>query len=228
MKLILFALLVVMVVTRPRCVAPLMASGRLDPPHRHGVVAGGGCAALFASSSSSSNGNETVSADSVAIVPTAQLQQQQAEKLRAEAALLQQKVLEAKQTKLQRQRDKTDRQMHELLIAVTVDENTELLHSVDRIVATLIEHRYSYEQVTRIFDRICELHPDTSRRSRCAEILTNFVDACGQLDCMERSDNPNKRWNGKVERNLRKRLFARDWGMDLEDDSTASESTRFW
>ena len=31
-------------------------------------------------------------------------------------------------------------------------------------------------------------------------------------------DMPNKRWTGKVERVLRKKLFAKDWGIDLEDE----------
>jgi hypothetical protein len=33
----------------------------------------------------------------------------------------------------------------------------------------------------------------------------------------DRTIQANKRWSGKVERALRRRLFAMDWNMDLEE-----------
>ena len=53
--------------------------------------------------------------------------------------------------------------------------------------------------------------------------MSLLVDASGKLDCVEREDNPNKRWNGKVERELRKRLFAADWGIELEPEDEKPE-----
>jgi hypothetical protein len=48
--------------------------------------------------------------------------------------------------------------------------------------------------------------------------METFVDAVGKLDCMEWEKNPNKRWSGVAERNLRKKLFAMDWGLRLDED----------
>jgi hypothetical protein len=53
-----------------------------------------------------------------------------------------------------------------------------------------------------------------------------LVDAAGKLDEIDPEDNPNKRWTqwkGRVERNLRKRLFAKDYGIEME-----KEESRGW
>ena len=91
-----------------------------------------------------------------------------------------------------------------------------MLNTVEEATRILKEGRFSQEQVNKMFDRICESGPQQSR-SRCSPLMALLVDAAGKLDEVERDENPNKRWSGRVERHLRKRLFAMDFGMDLEN-----------
>jgi hypothetical protein len=144
--------------------------------------------------------------------------QQQAHALRAEALNLERSLNETKAAKIQKELDAVDRWIDELLINVTVNEDTQMLNSVEQVALLLEQKRFSQEHVNRIFERICELSGPQSR-SKCSPLVTLLVDASGILDCVERDDNPNKRWNGKVERELRKRLFAADWGIELEPES---------
>jgi hypothetical protein len=44
-----------------------------------------------------------------------------------------------------------------------------------------------------------------------------LLDAACKVDCLEREDNPNKRWNHRVERDLRRKLFALGYGIRIED-----------
>jgi hypothetical protein len=133
--------------------------------------------------------------------------EQQAEALRIE-----------QEEKIMRANGKTDQWIEELLIMCSIDENTEMLNSVDQVFDRLKEDRYSQEQVNKIFKRMCETGPPQSR-SKCSPLMTLFVDAVGKLDNVERDENPNKRWSGRVERVLRKKLFALDWGMELEEEN---------
>lgn len=148
--------------------------------------------------------------------------QQQARALRAEAESLQRSLQEEKALKLQKEQDKVDHWMQELLVNVTIDENTQMLNTVDQVMQLLRDGRFSQEQVNKMFHRICETGPPQSR-SKCSPIMELLVDAAGKLDELEREDNPNKRWSGKVERELRKRLFAMDWGIELEEEETPSD-----
>jgi hypothetical protein len=147
--------------------------------------------------------------------------QAQAAKLREEANRLQQDLEQFKLEKIQRETEKVDRWIDELLIESKVNENTELLKTVDQVFERLTEDRYSAEQVNKIFKRLCQLRRQESR-SNCSPLMSLLVDAAGKLDCTEREDNPNKRWNHKVERILRKKLFARDWNIELEDEDEGS------
>lgn len=142
--------------------------------------------------------------------------QQQAEQLRNEARSIKLALEAEKEAKIQKQIEKIDTWLDSLLVNVTVDENTQMLNTVEQVTLLLQQGRFSQEQVNKMFDRICETGPPQSR-SRCSPIMELLVDAAGKLDCVERADNPNKRWNGRVERHLRKRLFAMDFGMDLEN-----------
>lgn len=144
------------------------------------------------------------------------LLQQQAQALREEALSMRLELDEQKKEKKQKETAKIDQWIDDLLIAANLDSDTQMIHTVDRVVQELIDSRYSAEQINKIFDRILETSPPQSR-SRCSELLATFVDACGQMDCID--DNDNKRWSGKVERVLRKRLFAMDFGMDYEEPS---------
>ena len=143
--------------------------------------------------------------------------QEQAAKLREEADSLRRALEQSKLDKIQRETEKVDRWIEELLIESKVNENTELLKTVDQVFERLTEDRYSAEQVNKIFKRLCEIRQQESR-SNCSPLMSLLVDAAGKLDCTEREDNPNKRWSHKVERVLRKKLFARDWNIQLEDE----------
>jgi hypothetical protein len=147
--------------------------------------------------------------------------QVQIAQLRQEAHSLQLTLQREKQDKIRRETEKVDRWIEELLVEVRVNENTELLKTVDQVFQRLTEDRYSAEQVNKIFKRLCEIRTQESR-SNCSPLMSLLVDAAGKLDCMERKDNPNKRWNHKVERNLQKKLFARDWNIELEDEEDES------
>lgn len=141
--------------------------------------------------------------------------QQQAQALRAQATSLEKSINETRAAKLQKELDAVDRWIDELLVNITIDENTQMLNTVEQVTILLQEKRYSQEHVNRIFERICDLSGPQSR-SKCSPLVSLLVDAAGKLDCVERQDNPNKRWNGRVERELRKKLFAADWGIELE------------
>ncbi|KAG7344403.1 hypothetical protein IV203_022411 [Nitzschia inconspicua] len=147
--------------------------------------------------------------------------QAQAAKLREEAKSLQLALQQEKKDKIQREREKVDRWIEELLIESKVNENTELLKTVDQVLERLMEDRYSAEQVNRIFKRLCEIRTQESR-SNCSPLMSLLVDASCKLDCIERENNPNKRWNHKVERLLQKKLFARDWNIELDEDDEDS------
>jgi flagellin-specific chaperone FliS len=142
-------------------------------------------------------------------------------KLREEANSLQLTLQRERLDKIRRETEKVDRWIEELLIEARVNENTELLKTVDQVFQRLTEDRYSAEQVHKIFKRLCEIRTQESR-SNCSPLMSLLVDAAGKLDCTERTDNPNKRWNHKVERILQKKLFARDWNIDLDDEDDDS------
>jgi hypothetical protein len=169
--------------------------------------------ALFDSSSSEDNAQEKESSLSQALVL-----QRQAKKLRKEVEQEAAALRIEQEEKITRENGKTDQWIEELLILCSTDENTEMLNSVDQVFERLKEDRYSQEQVNKIFKRMCETGPPQSR-SKCSPLMTLFVDAVGKLDNVERDENSNKRWSGRVERVLRKKLFALDWGMELEEEN---------
>jgi len=146
----------------------------------------------------------------------------QAAKLRNEAESLQSALQESKEAKIQREIDKVDGWIDDLLIEVTLGDGTELLKTVDQVYEVLMEKRYSALHVLKIFDRLCDVRAQESR-SNCSPLMELLVDATGKLDCTEREENPNKRWNHRVERVLRKKLFARDWNIEY-----VSEDEKFW
>jgi hypothetical protein len=146
--------------------------------------------------------------------------QAQAAKLREEAKQIQLALQKEREDKIVKETEKVDRWIEELLIEAKVNENTELLKTVDQVWERLKDDRYSAEQVNKIFKRLCELRQQESRSNQ-SPLMSLLVDAACKLDCMEREDNPNKRWNHKVERGLQKKLFARDWNIDLDDDDDA-------
>lgn len=141
--------------------------------------------------------------------------QQQADRLREEITAMRNELDEQRRCRELKRQNNVDRWIEHILVRENVNTNTQLLNTVEDVVRLLRDERFSFEQVNQMFDRLCELSP-AQCRSRCSPILELLVDAAGKLDEMERVDNPNKRWNGQVERHLRKRLFAKDWGMDID------------
>jgi hypothetical protein len=162
--------------------------------------------------------------------PAALALQQQAAALRAEVELIQANLLASKEAKRQKELADIDRWIEECLYVIVpsaAKDNdasiVELLNSVEKAAQVLKDNRYSHEQVSKMFQRICDTSPAQSRSS-CSPLLALLVDAAGRLDCVDRDENPNKRWDGRVERDLRQRLFAMDWGINLEE---AKSNDRF-
>jgi hypothetical protein len=141
--------------------------------------------------------------------------QEQARKLRVEADAMRSQLERAKAEKLAKRKAKVDSWIEQLLIEVQVDDSTQLLKTEEQVLLRLQEGRFSQEQINAIFNRICEAGPQS--RSNCSPLMELLVDSVGKMDEVERQDNPNKRWSGKVERVLRRRLFAMDWNMDIEE-----------
>ena len=151
---------------------------------------------------------------------------QEAEQLRREASMMRQAIEEEQLQRKMKETKKVDQWIEELLtiqFTSTSTSSVELLKSVDQVWDQLQRERYSKEQVMKIFERLCETGPNTLSRSNCSPIMETFVDAVGKMDEMERNENPNKRWSGKVERILRKKLFAKDWGLEYHEDEITDD-----
>ena len=153
--------------------------------------------------------------------------QQQAAALRQQASKMEAQLRD-EQERIQRKKvDNVDRWIRECLLHETSTAEVEWLHSVDTVVQRLQDGRFSHEQVQQMFDRISE-STNSNTRSDCSPLLGLLVDAAGRMDGLTADQrNENKRWSGKVERDLRKQLFARDWGMEVEPEVYAKDSTRF-
>lgn len=133
---------------------------------------------------------------------------------------MKQSIEEQTEARRQKQLADIDKWIDKLLIKYD-DGTTQLLNTVEETVQILVEERFSQEQINKIFNRMCELRHES--RSNISPILELLVDSTGRLDCMERCDNPNKRWNHRVERTLRKKLFMLDWGHSIEDDDDKND-----
>mmetsp|Transcript_15628 Transcript_15628/g.32983 ORF Transcript_15628/g.32983 Transcript_15628/m.32983 type:complete len:94 (+) Transcript_15628:3-284(+) len=75
----------------------------------------------------------------------------------------------------------------------------------------------NYDMVNQMFDRICEQSNRPQSIDSCSPLLSLLLDAACKVDCLERENNPNKRWNHRVERDLRRKLFALGYGIRIED-----------
>ena len=130
--------------------------------------------------------------------------QAQAERLRKEADSLRDELTLQQRRKQQAQEAKVDAWIENLFFVYlkqqTCDKNdsssthsndVEVLHSVDQVMESLRDQRFSQEQVTKIFNRICEQSPQS--RSQCSPLMETLVDAVGLLDCVDRDMNANKR-----------------------------------
>jgi hypothetical protein len=174
----------------------------------------------FSSSTSSSTAEQDdgdiVISQSNSTTSTALALKRQSEQLRAEVLTIQMALNESRAIKLQKETADVDRWIDHILVNVTYGD-TQMLNSIEHATQLLRDERFSREQVFRMFDRICDTSTPQSR-SKCSPLLALLVDAAGKLDEIDRQDNPNKRWSGRVERVLRKRLFAKDYGFEWEGE----------
>ena len=131
--------------------------------------------------------------------------------------------MKEQEAKLARETQKIDTWIEELLVSTKIDNTTELLNTIDQVVVRLQNDRYSQEQINKIFKRICQTSGGKQSRSNLSPIMELLVDAVGKMDEVDRDKQPNKRWSGKVERKLRKKLFALDWNINLEDEDEADQ-----
>ena len=173
-------------------------------------------------------------------INTAITLQRQAEALRSEALMIEKALNETKAEKLRKETEKIEYWIQHLLLVDTNNNNNkdkdggdddggssapqvEILNTKDRVAQLLQEERFSAEQINKIFYRICETsapHQSIDNHSPLIELL---LEAACKVDCLEREENPNKRWNHRVERDLRKKLFAMGWNIHLEDEDNGFE-----
>eukprot|EP00586_Coscinodiscus_wailesii_P017189 CAMPEP_0172517536 /NCGR_PEP_ID=MMETSP1066-20121228/285929_1 /TAXON_ID=671091 /ORGANISM="Coscinodiscus wailesii, Strain CCMP2513" /LENGTH=174 /DNA_ID=CAMNT_0013299589 /DNA_START=346 /DNA_END=870 /DNA_ORIENTATION=- len=148
----------------------------------------------------------------------------EAQKLRAEAESLRIALDEEKAAKKQREIAKIDAWINDLLVNRTIDSRTEMLNNVEQVFDRLIDGRYNQEQINKVFKRMCDTAKQPQSRSNCSPLMTTFVDAVGRVDSLEREENPNRRWNGRVERVLRRKLFLNDYFQPEEEEDDDSDS----
>ena len=168
------------------------------------------------SSTAEQDDGDIVISQSNSTISTALALKKQSEQLRAEVLTIQMALNESRALKLQKETVDVDRWIDHILVNVTYGD-TQMLNSIEHATQLLRDERFSREQVFRMFDRICDTSTPQSR-SKCSPLLALLVDAAGRLDEIDRENNPNKRWSGRVERVLRKRLFAKDYGFEWEGE----------
>ena len=156
----------------------------------------------------------------------------EAQALREQASALQAQLDQEKEERLSKQRRKVDSLIDSLLFhGMGKEENkqskAQLMQTEEQVADLLISRRLNYEMVNQMFDRIVEQSNRPQSIDSCSPLLSLLLDAACKVDCMEREDNPNKRWNHRVERDLRRKLFALGYGIKIEDvekDRRASRS----
>ena len=139
----------------------------------------------------------------------------EAKALRQQASILQEQLNREKKERICKEREKVDNLIDLLLFHgvnsesnVSEESKQQLLHTEEQVAQLLISKRMSYDMVNQCFDRIVELANRPQSIDNCSPILSLLLDAACQVDCLERKENPNKRWNGRVERDLRKKVRA--------------------
>jgi len=167
---------------------------------------------------------ELPSSDVDAIDASALLEEVRA--LRAQASHMQLELDRAKEERIRKRREKVDALIDALLFhgldgpgarEGAERSRAELLRTEEQVASLLISKRLNYDLVNQMFDRICEQSQRPQSCDSCSPLLSLLLDAACQVDGLERSDNPNKRWNHRVERDLRRKLFALGCGIRIED-----------
>lgn len=166
----------------------------------------------------------------------------QAKALREEASSLQKQLQVEKEERIRKEMAKIDSLIDQLLfhgstnyhcddqtststVMQSTEErsNTQLMNTEEQVAELLISKRLNYDQVNQMFDRICELANRPQSVDSCSPLLSLLLDAACKVDCLEREENPNKRWNHRVERNLRQKLFALGYGIRIDDVKRENE-----
>lgn len=151
----------------------------------------------------------------------------EARALRDQASALQAQLDQEKEERLEKQRRKVDSLIDSLLFhGDNMQSKAQLMHTEEQLAGLLISRRMNFELVNQMFDRIVEQSNKTQSIDSCSPLLSLLLDAACKVDCMEREDNPNKRWNHRVERDLRQKLFLLGYGIKIEDVEKDRRSSR--
>ena len=151
---------------------------------------------------------------------------QQADALRAEADALRIQLDKSKEEAEQRRLARVDNLIESILVNFTINDDNQLLNTEEQVARLIQDERLSVENINNMFDRIVEQSQRRQSIDNCSPLISLLLDAACKVDCMEREDNPNKRWNHRVERDLRKKLFALGWGIDLDQVKKEKEGIR--
>ena len=151
---------------------------------------------------------------------------QQADALRAEADALRIQLDESKKEAERIRLARVDNLIESILVNFTIDDDNQLLNTEEQVAKLMQDERLSVENINNMFDRIVEQSQRRQSIDNCSPLISLLLDAACQVDCMERDDNPNKRWNHRVERDLRKKLIAVGWGIDLDQVKKDKEGIR--
>ena len=151
---------------------------------------------------------------------------QQADALRAEADALRIQLDKSKEEAEQRRLARVDNLIESILVNFTINDDNQLLNTEEQVARLMQDERLSVENINNMFDRIVEQSQRRQSIDNCSPLISLLLDAACKVDCMEREDNPNKRWNHRVERDLRKKLFALGWGIDLDQVKKEKEGIR--
>ena len=151
---------------------------------------------------------------------------QQADALRAEANTLRIQLDESKKEAERLRLARVDNLIESILVNFTIDDDNQLLNTEEQVAKLMQDERLSVENINNMFDRIVEQSQRRQSIDNCSPLISLLLDAACQVDCMERDDNPNKRWNHRVERDLRKKLFALGWGISLDQVKRDKEGMR--
>jgi hypothetical protein len=166
--------------------------------------------------------------------------QRRAKMLRDQATAIRTDMERNRQLQVQKETRNADRWLDDVLVHHKINDDAEVLRTLEQAQHRLVEGRYSPDQVGRMFERLCELSHVSGRNSLATNArLQLLVEAAGKVDELEPEVNPNKRWKGsRVEHQLHKKLFAKEWGIDLDSskekikDAKSKESDerdeRYW
>jgi hypothetical protein len=154
--------------------------------------------------------------------------QRRARMLRDQATAIRTDMERARQLQVEKETRNADRWLDDVLVHHKINDDTEVLRTLEQSHARLVEGRYSPDQVNRMFERLCELSHVSGRNSLDANArLQLLVEAAGKVDEMEPEVNPNKRWKGsRVEHQLHKKLFAKEWGIDLDNSKDENRNSK--